>query len=433
MITGEVPQEQIDFERDYSVLSKELYILESIANLLKTDKEKSEKQYNSLINDSNNALKAVNSCRKLFEKYQMESISLSRDQINKGNDHFDVKSKLKAIKMFSSNLINLYKKTIQILKKRQENYYLIQVLYEMSIVYHSDKDYKNAEIYFNESLDTVFQKLYSLKDFRNLFENTKNLTEKYEIRQLLYAVMILHKLSKYCYDQQLYLQRECVLMSAEIVYNILINYLPNPVAILNYSIYRINEVNKNVNLFKSSENLNPGDLLTSLIEQVDILIAYQNYEQALPMLALCEHLACDIVKNVNYLHRARVLKIICCAELGLISEAIQIYYKIVKKFDMPVLVNSSIYSEKLTGKFCSLTKEIKFFNNLPPEHQKNQEALNLFFKLIIDSELKFQLGCSLYTELIYSKCLIIFKIYEKKTILHIWISQEILEQKLSKE
>lgn len=67
----------------------------------------------------------------------------------------------------------------------------------------------NAEVFFNESLDTVFQKLYSLKDFRSIFNNQENSSitanangtvniikhpvEKYGVCQLLYAVLCLHK------------------------------------------------------------------------------------------------------------------------------------------------------------------------------------------------------------------------------------------------
>ena len=48
--------------------------------------------------------------------------------------------KRKGLKIFAGNLVNLYKKSIQILKKRQENFMLIQALYEMSLVLYSDGD-----------------------------------------------------------------------------------------------------------------------------------------------------------------------------------------------------------------------------------------------------------------------------------------------------
>ena len=57
------------------------------------------------------------------------------------------------------------------MKKRQENYLLIQILYEMSLVLYSigsEKTLRQAEVFFNEEIDTVFQKLYSIKGFRDI-------------------------------------------------------------------------------------------------------------------------------------------------------------------------------------------------------------------------------------------------------------------------
>ena len=71
MITGEIPPEQLEFEKDYAILSNELSIYTSISDMLKNDKEKSEKLYESFLNDTNNALKAVQTCRKKYEEYQI--------------------------------------------------------------------------------------------------------------------------------------------------------------------------------------------------------------------------------------------------------------------------------------------------------------------------------------------------------------------------
>jgi hypothetical protein len=138
MITGEIPQEELDFQRDYAILTKELYILESIENLLRTDKEKSENQYNALLNDTNNAMKSISASRKFLEKYQIEALLIRKEEEIKGSNDSEIKSKKHAIANFANNLVNIYMKSIQILKKRQENFMLIQALYEMSLVLYSD-------------------------------------------------------------------------------------------------------------------------------------------------------------------------------------------------------------------------------------------------------------------------------------------------------
>ena len=178
MITGEIPPEQIEFEKDYAILSNELNIYTSISDMLKNDKDKSEKLYESFLNDTNNALKAVQTCRKKYEEYQIELTSLSKYKYNFGVNYNNYVNKFKNLQFLQSNMLIGYKNCIQVLKKRQENYLLIQILYEMSLVLYSigsEKTLRQAEVFFNEEIDTVFQKLYSIKGFRDIkFENYIN-------------------------------------------------------------------------------------------------------------------------------------------------------------------------------------------------------------------------------------------------------------------
>ena len=167
------------------------------------------------------------------------------------------------------------------------------------------------------------------------------------------------------------------------------NIIPNPSIYVKFGTYRLNDINENIDMFNSKFNIKPGDLLVSLVELSQILISYNNYENCLPMLCLAEYLACDVCKNINYALFSRILKVVCLAELGYINEAFMNYYKIMRKYDLPQLFNSGykIYS---TGKYANLTHnedKINYFNNLPPEDDKNISALNTIIKLDVDDEL----------------------------------------------
>ena len=84
-------------------------------------------------------------------------------------------NKIKSLQFLQSNMLIGYKNCIQVLKKRQENYLLI---HELSLVLYSmgtEKSLKQAEVFFNEEIDKVFQKYYSIKGFRDIkFENYIN-------------------------------------------------------------------------------------------------------------------------------------------------------------------------------------------------------------------------------------------------------------------
>ena len=412
LITGEIPIEQTEFERDYSILSKQLYIFKSLSEMLRNDKEKSDNLYTAHLNDANNALKSVNQCRKKYEEYQVELMSMKKYAYNYSVNYKEYISKDKAMKYLTNSMLTSYKNCIRLLKKRQENYLLIQILYEMSIVMYSINDTKNAEVYFNEALDTVFQKLYSVKDFRNIFAVGQNATEKYGIRHLLYAVMILHKMCKYCYDNNLYLQRESALMASEIVFNVLNNVIPHPNLMSQYGTFRLNDIHMNHNIFKASDNIKVSDLLLSCIEMVDVLIAYGDYENCLPLLCLAEYLACDVCKNTHYTLKSRVLKIVCLCEIGLINESIMVYNKVMKKYDMPTYLRYG-YKEFAYGKYATVANDIVYYNDLPPDDSKNIDAINNMLKLTADNELKVMLGGNLYVELCYMKLCILFKVFNK--------------------
>ena len=159
-----------------------------------------------------------------------------------------------------------YKNCIQVLKKRQENYLLIQILYEMSLVLYSigsEKTLRQAEVFFNEEIDTVFQKLYSIKGFRDIkFENYINASGSkniYVLPSFIYAVKALHKLAKYCYDNALYDQRESALFASKITFYVLNNIIPNPSIYATYGTYRLNDINENINIFDSKFNIKPLD------------------------------------------------------------------------------------------------------------------------------------------------------------------------------
>ena len=105
MITGEIPPEQLEFEKDYAILSNELNIYKSISDMLKNDKEKSEKLYESFLNDTNNALKAVQNCRKKYEEYQIELMSLEKYKYNFGINYGNYINKFKNLNFIQSNML----------------------------------------------------------------------------------------------------------------------------------------------------------------------------------------------------------------------------------------------------------------------------------------------------------------------------------------
>lgn len=89
--------------------------------------------------------------------------------------NFEVKSKSKAHKALTTMLLQSYRKCIELLRKNQERYLLVQSLHEIGNILYSDDQHKEAEIYWNDCLDTIFQQLYVINSFRDVFAKNPNI------------------------------------------------------------------------------------------------------------------------------------------------------------------------------------------------------------------------------------------------------------------
>ena len=72
----------------------------------------------------------------------------------------------KSHRVFTNMIINSYKKTIELVRKRQEKYLLIQALHELGNLHYADGNLGEAEVQWNDCVDTIFQRLYVVKEFR---------------------------------------------------------------------------------------------------------------------------------------------------------------------------------------------------------------------------------------------------------------------------
>lgn len=97
--------------------------------ILKDDKEESEQILENIKRDSNTAYESLKQCRRLLAKYPIETRQLQEEEAKKGADSYEVKAKRKAHKVFTSMIFSNFKKTVELLRKRQDNRVLIQALH----------------------------------------------------------------------------------------------------------------------------------------------------------------------------------------------------------------------------------------------------------------------------------------------------------------
>ena len=110
------------------------------------DKEKSECLLNNIMRDANACEESLKQCRKLYFQFGVETQSLKIEELKKGGQHFEIKTKKKGHKVYTSMVISNYKKCVELLRKRQEKFMLIQALHELGNLLYSDGQLGEAEI-----------------------------------------------------------------------------------------------------------------------------------------------------------------------------------------------------------------------------------------------------------------------------------------------
>ena len=125
-------------------------------------------------------------------------------------------ARLKSHALLTKMVISSYSKSIELIRKRQEKFLLIQSLHEIGNLYYSNNQLRHAETQWNNCFDTIFQKDIGIfKIYRSLFKEVPNLAATYSSLQCLIGGCVLAKLAKLCYNTNLNLQREYINMGSK--------------------------------------------------------------------------------------------------------------------------------------------------------------------------------------------------------------------------
>jgi hypothetical protein len=140
-------------------------------------------------------------------------------------------------------VITSYKKCIDLLRKRQENFLQIQALHELGNLHYADGNLGEAEIQWNDCVDTIFQRLYVVKEWRGVFKEANGqLADKFGSRNVLIGGIVLSKLAKLCYEgKDMHKFMETSLMAADLFAAPAKLTLPHPQVCIEYGNYNFGE------------------------------------------------------------------------------------------------------------------------------------------------------------------------------------------------
>lgn len=374
MLPGDKPKERIDFERDSEELERQIKLLSEKEKFIENNKQLANEVLNSITRDSNKALESLTKMRKDILKFGKDEKQLHLEEQYSSNEN--VKKNKTNSKTYGFRLVKLFNTdVIEVLNKRQEKsekFFLSQALNELGNLHFSLNKIPEAEVNWNVSLDGIFQKPMSLKVWRKIFNETAILSFQYGIQQCLFACNLLNKLATVCYFNNLYLQRECILMSAELSFSVFKISLPHPQILTKYGEYRLKELLKNEEIFGNREVLDPIESLLSFESLSWMLIDYNFHLKCLPMLTLMEYIATEILQNAYYSIRAKLIKSVALSQISLINESLQLLIAVANEKNLPLnWLRESEFLKKEKGSNW-FNNSLMIHNDMPFYDDKNK-------------------------------------------------------------
>jgi len=293
-------------------------------------------------------------------------------------------------------------------------------LHELGNLQYADGNLGEAEIIWNDCVDTIFQRLYVVNQFRQVFADNGSLGDAFGSKQVLIGGIVLTKLAKLCYEgADLHKHSECLLMAAELFAAPAKLTMPHPQVAVEYATYSFREF-ADSGLFTDQLVLQPSELLHTISVATQSLIDEQLYHKALPLAALMEYVARDVTRSKILTVKARLLKASALVELGYINEALQIYKRIIGLKDLPDYgARSSEHSTKQNGQNYQFPSEEGYHNDLSPEADENQGVIKLLMDAIpAETEQKLMAFCSPYIleSLNYLRGLFLLRIGETENV-----------------
>jgi len=129
-------------------------------------------------------------------------------------------------------------------------------------------------------------------------------------------------------------------------------------------------------LFNDKQVIQPSEILHTLYVNIQTMFDLENYHQVLPLASLMEFIALKVTKSSVLVTKARISKALALVELGYLNEAYRIYKKVILLKNMPKYGDrGSEYADRLDGAHFHLGFDDCYYNDLSPEHDKNQPAI----------------------------------------------------------
>lgn len=386
-----------------------------IENSLRADRDQTKAILTEIGKESNQALESLKENKITLARYTQNDRTLN-EAFRTGSISYMESVRLRQNHRTDGlNLAKKYKATIDKLKKKVDMLNSTIALHDLGNLYFSlgEKYLKEASLYWNEALDEVFQKLHSLKHFRSLLKDQKGAVQTFGVTQLFHAVILLSKLAKCVYHNDVHMQRECVLMACAIArcfFKIDLSLPQNAKQAGNVILYNITEQEA----LQVRRNLDPCCLLEACVDLGHLSIDYEVNYRALPLVSLTRMLSNYFVFDHYNSVKSQLLNMVLASSSGLISTSIIQMFRVVKGKCLPLKLHANSEEVKIIAGETYPFDDLQYLDDITPYDDRNKQITqSVRDTSIANSEMK-KLGLSNLNLFRFARANLLYKICEKE-------------------
>ena len=217
-----------------------------------------------------------------------------------------------------------YEKAIEFLKKREEKAAMVLAINELGDVHAHFSSWALATVSWNEALDSLIGPYQTLKNWRKALDplSREQILQKYGLHGLLLSGVLLGKLARYSYYDNLGLRLEAARMASTLLSSVFCCTLAHPQRNVDFASYVPTYLWDGAeDIFSDPYRCNLTDLLSSLETLTSILIDNDLDLEALPMLSLWEYVAYRVARSLPMTIRSRLRRSQALSNLGLVGPA----------------------------------------------------------------------------------------------------------------
>eukprot|EP00929_Paragymnodinium_shiwhaense_P031007 TRINITY_DN17469_c0_g2_i1.p1 TRINITY_DN17469_c0_g2~~TRINITY_DN17469_c0_g2_i1.p1 ORF type:complete len:3828 (-),score=1166.38 TRINITY_DN17469_c0_g2_i1:164-11647(-) len=303
----------------------------------------------------------------------------------------------RALRLAAMALVSSYRKAVELLRKRQMIPQVVQALHELGNLQWLEGDAAGAQASWSDAVDTVFQYVYAIKNWRKCVETAVLPPQNAERAELmLLTVVVLAKHARLTTPKSTTSHLSAALFASAIIEAVLFSSLPHPSQRTLFSIdkYRMREIF--FGLRESRVLLPPNSVfggvdgttfMSSLSFFHNTLLA-MGYQQAksIPLCALHNYIATDVCRSPPFVLKGRLMMAHSLIRCRNFDAAWLTMYSVSKRHDMPraLLINELLDSNVEAAQDMAATKPYNVSEE--PYTDANKEAVNQLADIVAVDE-----------------------------------------------